>query len=138
MDKVTVSFFVFFEDPFWVGILERVSEGTLSACKVTFGPEPKDCEVYEYLLENYEKLRLSPAVEAAVKDKIRNPKRLQKEIRRQIQDIGIGTKSQQALKLQQEKVKHERSGLARQKKEARKQLQFEQKQQKKKEKHRGR
>lgn len=138
MDKVTISFFVFFEDPFWVGILERVSEGKLTACKVTFGPEPKDYEVYEYLLENYEKLRLSPAVEAAVKDKIRNPKRIQKEIRRQIQDIGIGTKSQQALKLQQEKVKHERSGLARQKKEARKQIQFEQKQQKKKEKHRGR
>jgi hypothetical protein len=138
MDKVTVSFFVFFEDPFWVGVLERVTEGTLSVCKVTFGPEPKDCEVYEYLLKNYERLRLSPAVEAAVRSKVKNPKRMQREIHRQIKDIGIATKSQQALKLQQEEVKLERKELARDKKEARKQLQFEQKQQKKKEKHRGR
>lgn len=138
MDKVTVSFFVFFEEPFWVGILERVTEGTLTVCKVTFGAEPKDCEVYEYLLKNYERLRLSPAVEAAVKSKIKNPKRMQREIHRQMKDIGFATKSQQALKLQQEEIKLERKELARDKKEAMKQLQFEQKQQKKKEKHRGR
>jgi hypothetical protein len=138
MDKVTVSFFVFFEEPFWVGILERLTEGTLTVCKVTFGAEPKDYEVYEYLLKNYERLRLSPAVEAAVKSKIKNPKRMQREIHRQMKDIGFATKSQQALKLQQEEVKQERKELARDKKEARKQLQFEQKQHKKREKHRGR
>lgn len=138
MDKVTVSFFVFFEEPFWVGILERVTEGRLTVCKVTFGAEPKDCEVYEYLLKNYERLRLSPAVEAAVKSKVKNPKRMQREIHRQLKDVGFATKSQQALKLQQEEVKQERKELARDKKEAIKQFQFEQKQQKKKEKHRGR
>lgn len=138
MDKVIVSFFVFFEEPFWVGILERVTEGRLTVCKVTFGAEPKDYEVYEYLLKNYERLRLSPAVEAAVKCKVKNPKRMQREIHRQMKDVGFATKSQQALKLQQEEVKQERKELARDKKEAMKQLQFEQKQQKKKEKHRGR
>ena len=66
MDKVTVTFFVFFEEPFWVGILERISDGKLEVCKVTFGAEPKDYKVYEYLLRNYEKLRLSPAVDAVV------------------------------------------------------------------------
>lgn len=32
---------VFFEDPFRVGIFERIDEGKLSVCKVTFGAEPK-------------------------------------------------------------------------------------------------
>ena len=33
---------VFFEEPFWVGIFERVENGKLSVSKVTFGTEPKD------------------------------------------------------------------------------------------------
>ena len=138
MDKVTVTFFVFFEEPFWVGILERVTDGKLAVCKVTFGVEPKDYEVYEYLLKHYEKLRLSPAVDAVVKKEVKNPKRMQREIHRQVKNPGIGTKSQQALKLQHEEVKQERKVFARQEKEAEKQFQFERKQQKKKEKHRGR
>lgn len=138
MDKVSVAFFVFFEEPFWIGILERISDGKLSVCKVTFGAEPKDCEVYEYLLRNYDKLRLSPAVDAAVKESMKNPKRIQREVHRQIQNAGIGTKSQQALKLQHEQLKQERKVFAREVKDAEKQHRFELKQQKKKEKHRGR
>ncbi|WP_077610077.1 YjdF family protein [Clostridium sp. Marseille-P2415] len=138
MDKVSVAFFVFFEEPFWIGILERISDGKLSVCKVTFGAEPKDCEVYEFLLKNYDKLRLSPAVDAAVKESMKNPKRIQREVHRQIQNAGIGTKSQQALKLQHEQQKQERKVFAREVKDAEKQHRFERKQQKKKEKHRGR
>ncbi len=39
MDKVSGKLTVFFEDPFWVGVFERVSDGKLSVCKVTFGAE---------------------------------------------------------------------------------------------------
>lgn len=138
MDKVTIEFFVFFEEPFWIGILEHVSDGKLTVCKVTFGPEPKDYEVYEYLLKNYNNLRLSPAVDAAVKERPKNPKRMQREVRKQIQSVGIGTKSQQALKLQHEQAKQNHKVLSREKREAEKQRQFELKQLKKKEKHRGR
>ena len=49
MDKAAVTLQVFFEDPFWVGIFERVSAGKLEACKVTFGPEPKDYEVLDFI-----------------------------------------------------------------------------------------
>ena len=62
MDKVSGKLTAYFEEPFWVGIFERIEDGKLSVAKVTFGAEPKDYEV---------------------------------------QEIGIGTKSQQALKLQQ-------------------------------------
>jgi hypothetical protein len=138
MDKVSGKLIVFFEEPFWVGVFERVSEGNLSVCKVTFGAEPKDYEVYEFVLKNYYQLQFSPAVATGVKEASRNPKRVQREVRKQVQNTGIGTKSQQALKLQQEQLKIERKIVSREQREAEKQRQFELKQQKRKEKHRGR
>lgn len=45
MDKVSGKLTVFFEDPFWVGIFERIEDGRLSVAKVTFGAEPMDYEV---------------------------------------------------------------------------------------------
>ena len=129
---------VFFEEPFWVGVFECVSDGKLSVCKVTFGAEPKDYEIYDFILKNYYRLRFSPAVEADVKEAAHNPKRIQREVRKQIQNTGIGTKSQQALKQQQEQMKIERKTVSREQREAEKQRQFELKQLKKKEKHRGR
>ena len=136
MDKVSGRLTVFFEEPFWVGVFERISEDRLSVCKVTFGAEPKDYEIYDFILKNYCRLRFSVA--ADVKEAGSNPKRIQREVRKQIQNTGIGTKSQQALKLQQEQLKTERKTANRERREAEKQRQFERKQQKRKEKHRGR
>ena len=138
MDKVSGKLTVFFEEPFWVGVFERVLDGKLSACKVTFGVEPKDYEIYDFVLKNYYQLRFSPAVAIDVKEVGRNPKRVQRKVRKQVQNTGIGTKSQQALKLQQEQLKTERKAVNREQREAEKQRQFELKQQKRKEKHRGR
>jgi hypothetical protein len=138
MDKVSGKLTVFFEEPFWVGVFERVSDGKLSVCKVTFGAEPKDYEIYDFILKNYYRLRFSPAVATDVKEIGRNPKRVQREVRKQLQNTRIGTKLQQALKLQQEQLKTERRIVSREQREAEKQRQFELKQQKRKEKHRGR
>ena len=138
MDKVSGKLTVFFEEPFWVGVFERVLEGKLSVCKVTFGAEPKDYEIYDFVLKKYYQLRFSPAVATDVKEAGRNPKRVQREVRKQVLNIGIGTKSQQVLKLQQEQLKTERKAASREQREAEKQRQFELKQQKRKEKHRGR
>ena len=121
MDKVNGKLTVFFEEPFWVGIFERIEDGKLSVAKVTFGAEPKDYEVQEYIQ----------------KDLRRNPKRMQREVKKQMLEIGIGTKSQQALKLQQEQNKQERKEKRRKKKEAEEQRMFELKQRKKREKHKG-
>ena len=137
MDKVSGKLMVYFEDPFWVGIFERIEDGKLSVSKVTFGAEPKDYEVQEYIQKYYSSLKFSPAVETVVKEIKRNPKRMQREAKRQMQEIGIGTKSQQALKLQQEQNKQERKVRSRQKKEAEDLRMFELKQQKKSEKHKG-
>ena len=137
MDKVNGKLTVYFEEPFWVGVFERIDGGKLSVAKVTFGAEPKDYEVQEYIQKHYASLKFSPAVDAVVKDIKRNPKRMQREARRQMQETGIGTKSQQALKLQQEQYKQEHKIRSKEKKEAEKLRMFELKQQKKREKHKG-
>lgn len=72
MDKVSGKLTVFFEASFWVGVFERVSSGKLSVCKVTFGAEPKDYEIYDFVLKNYYRLRFTPAVATDVKETGRN------------------------------------------------------------------
>ena len=137
MDKASGKLTVYFEEPFWVGVFERIEDGKLSVAKVTFGAEPKDYEVQEYIQKYYFSLKFSPAVDTVVKDIKRNPKRMQREAKKQMQETGIGTKSQQALKLQREQNKQERKVRSREKKEADELRMFELKQQKKREKHRG-
>ena len=137
MDKVSEKLTVFFEEPFWVGVFEHIEDGKLSVAKVTFGSEPKDYEVQAYIQKYYFSLKFSPAVETIVKDIKRNPKRMQREAKKQMLETGIGTKSQQALKLQQEQNKQEHKERSRKKKEAEEQRMFELKQQKKREKHKG-
>ena len=137
MDKASGKLTVFFEEPFWVGVFERIEDGRLSVAKVTFGAEPKDYEVQEYIKKYYFSLKFSPAVETVVKDIKRNPKRMQREAKKQTMETGIGTKSQQALKLQQEQNNQVRKERNRKKKEAEEQRMFELKQQKKREKHKG-
>ena len=137
MGKIRCSLTVFFEEPFWVGVFEVIENRKVSAARVVFGAEPRDCEVHEYILKHYSALHFSPAVNTVVKDLPKNPKRLQREARRQTLATGIGTKSQQAIKLQQEQNKLERKTRSREQRLAEQEREFELKQQKKREKHRG-
>ena len=79
------SLTVFFEDPFWVGIFERIEDGKLSACKVTFGAEPKDYEVWDYILHHYYELVFSPAVETEIRQVADNPKRRSRNARKHLE-----------------------------------------------------
>ncbi len=138
MDRISEKLTLFFEDPFWVGVFERVSDGKLSVSKTTFGAEPRDYEVCDFVLKNYYGLRFSPAVKVEQKRIADNPKRRQRNASKQMLNTGIGTKSQQALQKQREEMKTERKQTGKEMREAEKQRQFDLKQQKKKEKHRGR
>ena len=129
---------VYFEDPFWVGVFERIEGDRLSASKVTFGAEPKDYDVLRYVLEHYHELRFSEPVVREVREKADNPKRRQRAAARAMQQTGVGTKSQQALQAQREMMKTERQVKSREQKLAEAERLFELKRQKKKEKHRGR
>lgn len=139
MTRVKAQLSVFFEEPFWIGIYERMEGNRIEACKIIFGPEPKDYEIYRFLNENWKNLKFSPPVPGEDLEERRiNPKRMQRDIARQLQNPGVGTKAQQALKALQDNNKAERKKLSKSRKEEEKERQFELRQQKKKEKHKGR
>ncbi len=137
MDKISVELVVYFDGPFWAGVIERTVGDRLSVSKTVFGAEPRDYEIYAFILENYYRLSFSPTVHSAVRERNMNPKRMQREARRQMSADGIGTKSQQALQMQREQLKAERRTLSADKKESDAKRRFELRCQKKKEKHRG-
>ena len=109
MGTTVASVTILFEAPFWIGLYEREKDGRYEVCKITFGAEPKEYEVYAFLLEHWRELQFSPVIETAVSaEKHVNPKRMQRLIQKQMENTGVGTKAQQALKLQ-----HEQGALAR-------------------------
>ena len=135
----TGSLTVLFEDPFWIGLFEMTDHEGLHVCKVTFGAEPTERELMEFINRNWNRLQFSQAVDVAPATEIRkNPKRQLREAKKQMLSQGIGTKSQQALKLQQEQNNMERKQRSKAEREAEKQRQFDLRQAKKKEKHKGR
>ena len=129
---------VWFEDPFWVGLYERRSGGTYEVCRIVFGAEPQDYEVYALLMEHWRHLLFSPSMEAAAPEERRiNPKRMQRQIRKSLQNTGIGTKAQQALQLQREQGKEARKKASREEREAEADRQFALRREKQREKHEG-
>lgn len=137
MNEPIVNLTIYFDDPFWVGVFERIESGNLSVCKVTFGAEPKSADVWAFVLRNYYRLKFSPAVKTNQKRSADNPKRRQRNAKKQMQIIGIGTKSQQALAAARETLKTERKKVSKAQKEAAQQRRFDIRQQKRKEKHKG-
>ena len=67
MKTIKCKLTVYFAEPFWIGIFERICDGKLSVAKVTFGAEPKDYDIQEFVLKHYYDLQFSPAVETIVK-----------------------------------------------------------------------
>lgn len=137
MERSSITLTVLFDAPFWVGIFERVEDGQLTVAKVTFGAEPKDYKVHDFVLKHFYDLKFSPAVAAEEHRASENPKRRQRAARKQMQETGIGTKSQQALQLQLEAAQTKRKHASKEQREAEKQRQFDLKQHKRKERHRG-
>ena len=137
MEDVCGKLTVFFEDPFWVGVFERIEGDRLSVSKVTFGGEPKDYEVLQYVLDHYHELTFSPPVVSEERERADSPKRRQRAAAREMQTVGVGTRSQQALQAQRELMKAERKTISKEARELEAQRRFELKQQKKKEKKRG-
>ena len=137
MESTKCKLTVYFDDPFWVGVFERICDDQLFVSKVTFGQEPKDNEIIQFILKNYNGLQFSPAVEVQTKQASKNPKRRLREAKKEVKNNGIGTKSQQALKLQQEQQRISSRLRVRNQSKKDGEYLFALKQQKKKKKHRG-
>lgn len=91
-----------------------------------------------FLLKNWNSLKFSPPIKSEITEERKiNPKRMQREINNQLQNKGMGTKAQQALKLQHEQNKMERKVKSKEQREVEKERQYALRQEKRKAKHRG-
>lgn len=129
---------IFFSEPFWIGVFERIHNGNLEVSRITFGAELTDAEVLFFIRAGYAKLIFTAPIEADVLEKRINPKRLQRLIRREVSEItGIGTRAQEACKRDFESRKNERVKLVNVARKREDERRFEIKIQKRKQKHRG-
>jgi hypothetical protein len=129
---------VYFDDPFWVGVFECKDQIGYRVSRVVFGAEPTDVELYEYIQREYACLDFGKPIQNQIKIvRKKNFKRMQREVRREVYEQGVGTKAQQAMKFQMELSKKEHQVRSREQREQEKALKFKIKQDKKKEKHRG-
>ena len=139
MRTVNCRITVYFDDPFWVGLYEREDGGWYEVSRIVFGAEPRDQEVYAFLLRAWRGLRFSPPMPSAqVERRQVSAKRRQREARRAVSTEGAGTKAQQALAAQREQGRQARRIRTRAEKEREAAERFARHQQKRKEKHRGR
>lgn len=138
MKKIISKFTVVFENPFWVGYYERTENGSYEVARIVFGAEPMNPNIYDFIMKNFYLFRFTPSIKVDQKREGKlNPKRVQREVQKQMQNKEIGTKAQLALKLLQEQKTEERKVTSKEKRLAEKAYYFELKQKKKKEKHRG-
>ena len=109
---------------------------TYQVCRVTFGQEPKEDEILEFLQTQFTQLSFSPAATVKQHVKIKNPKRLQRAVKKQVKQK-VSSKSQELLQLQCEERKKISKHQSSVQKQLLKQEKFERKQQKRREKHKG-
>lgn len=50
-----------FDEPLWIGLYARDTDDGYAICRIVFGAELKDREVYAYLLRCWRELLFSPA-----------------------------------------------------------------------------
>jgi hypothetical protein len=134
-------FTVFFEGPFWVGVLESEEGSGLAAARHVFGAEPTNAELLDFMLHRFHlmpRCRLPSAVgparvgEAAPQGAKRALRLARKEARRP-----ASTRAQAALAAGLEARKAEGRTLARERREAEADKRFLLKSEKRREKRRG-
>ncbi|AYE50771.1 MULTISPECIES: YjdF family protein [Priestia] len=136
-----MSLTIYHDGQFWVGIIEVVEDGKLRAFRYVFGTEPKDTEILDFI---YYKLLniINQSVHSGIdvegkSDKKINPKRLQRQVAKQINKVGVSTKAQEAMKQEYEEKKKSKKKRAKQYREELKDQKYLMKKQKAKAKHKG-
>ncbi|MFP7737109.1 YjdF family protein [Priestia aryabhattai] len=136
-----MSLTIYYDGQFWVGIIEVVEDGKLRAFRYVFGAEPKDTEILDFI---YYKLLniINQSVHSGLdvkgkSDKKINPKRLQRQVAKQINKVGVSTKAQEAIKQEYEEKKKSKKKRAKQYREELKEQKYLMKKQKAKAKQKG-
>jgi len=136
-----MSLTIYHDGQFWVGIIEVVEDGKLRAFRYVFGTEPKDTEILDFIyykLLNIINQSIHSGIDVEGKsDKKINPKRLQRQVAKQINKVGVSTKAQEAMKQEYEEKKKSKKKRAKQYREELKDQKYLMKKQKAKAKHKG-
>jgi len=136
-------FTIYYENPYWVGIIEHTVDGSYSVARIVFGPEPTDAEILEYLFKNYpNNLRFTKPVEGpnqCYKSQHINPKRRQREAANLLAQRGTSTKkAHEAIQRSYEQYKQEKHKIDHKLKDEEAEQKYLRKIEKKKQKKRGR
>jgi len=102
---------ILFDSPYWIGLLEDERDGLLYATLHIFGAEPSDQEIYQFVLHDLLTLTAQMTVGIPFEQNEQhhvNPKRMQREVRCELAQGGISSKSQEAMRLQTENNKQQR------------------------------
>lgn len=132
---------VFYEDPFWVGIVERENDGQVQAGRYVFGSEPSLQEIWEFVGRELPRVAesLGCAVELDKTSRLAgNPKRRAREAAKESRGRGVGTASQRAIQQELEQRKLQSRAESKALREERAAYKREVARQKAKAKHRGR
>jgi hypothetical protein len=137
----TVKATIFFEKRLWVGAFERIDKEGYAIARHIFGKEPSNPEVHEFVLKSYHELKFGKAKEINIQIQRMNPKRAQREVRREMvrmkETTQPSTQAQDYIREELEKNKKDKKSISSANKQARKDDQFVLRQEKRKEKHRG-
>ena len=132
-------FTVYFEGPFWVGVLESEDEGSIAVARHVFGSEPGNAELLAFMLDDFHRMqRHESAVprHGGEEDRPRSPKRSLREARHDALRPPA-TKAQAALSAARESQKSESKVLRRDAREEEAARRFFLHAEKRREKHRG-
>ncbi|MFJ3792373.1 YjdF family protein [Kitasatospora sp. NPDC090091] len=106
------TFSVFFDDPFWVGVLEVSAPGGVRAARHVFGAEPGNAELLEFVRRDFGRLldAALAAPEVAVERRTRrravNPKRLARQAAKEQAARPLSSAAEEALARAHEEAGH--------------------------------
>lgn len=135
--SVSSTLTVYHDGQFWVGLAEHVEGGRYGVARIVFGAEPSDEEILRFVASKWEKPSFFGGKPAEASKPAKNPKRRTREAAKTLKQPAMGTKAQQALAAQREAMKQESAHVRSQHRADEAEARFEQRKQKRKQKHRG-
>ena len=141
MKQALIKATVALEKSLWVVLFERMDQTGFAVAREIFGSEPTDPELYEFISNNFFKLKFTEPHEFKLIIKRKNPKRMRREVKKELKkakdDPTISTHAQEILRIELEKNKKIRKSISKTEKEKLLDRKFLLKQTKRKKKHRG-
>ena len=135
--SVSSTLTVYQNGQFWVGLAEHVENGRYGAARIVFGAEPSNEEILRFVVNKWAKLSSFGHDPAEASKPAKNPKRRAREAAKALKRPAVSTKAQQALAAQREAMKRESAQARSRRRVEKADARYEQRQLKRKQKHRG-